>query len=166
MTFLQLSIKSELRCSGCRTGRDNKLHIWNRITELPPDLRVGGSATLSTVSTPALLYSMDINALNYCRFSLVLCSPQTPPPSSSSSKFEEMESALIALPNLIDSSTVNDLARITRPHPYLRRLMFGLFPRKTGYMQRSDRKETNRSLPHKQPPAETLQALSWHCIST
>ncbi|KAH6913058.1 WD-40 repeat-containing protein [Coprinopsis sp. MPI-PUGE-AT-0042] len=89
------------------TGRDNKLHIWKRITELLTDLRVGGSATLSTVSTPALLYSMDINALNYCRFSLVSFPPQTPPPGSSSTKLEETERALIALPNLIDSSTAD-----------------------------------------------------------
>src|SRR5687768_7368890 len=32
-------------------ARDNKLHVWRRVTELPADLRVGGSATLSNMSS-------------------------------------------------------------------------------------------------------------------
>lgn len=46
--------------------------------------------------TPGLVYSMDVNALNYCRFSLL--------PLSSGEDRDPV--ALIALPNLVDSSTV------------------------------------------------------------
>jgi hypothetical protein len=46
--------------------------------------------------TPGLVYSMDVNALNYCRFSLL----------SLSSGEDSDPAALIALPNLVDSSTV------------------------------------------------------------
>ncbi|EAU85514.2 hypothetical protein CC1G_06415 [Coprinopsis cinerea okayama7 len=47
---------------------------------------------------PSLAYSMDVNALNYCRFALL------PLPRDVAS--ESAPDALIALPNLIDSSTV------------------------------------------------------------
>ncbi|KAF8207616.1 WD40-repeat-containing domain protein [Mycena galopus ATCC 62051] len=50
-----------------------------------------GSAVLSDLPTPVLCYSLDVNALNYCRFSL-LPSPSNP------------DEGLIALPNLVESS--------------------------------------------------------------
>ncbi|KAF9474246.1 WD-40 repeat-containing protein [Pholiota conissans] len=76
-------------------GRDNKVHVWQRIKELPSEARIGGSAALPSLPTPVLCYSMDVNALNFCRFSL-LCLSQTSEPL-----------ALIALPNLVDSSTAD-----------------------------------------------------------
>ncbi|KIP11199.1 hypothetical protein PHLGIDRAFT_100170 [Phlebiopsis gigantea 11061_1 CR5-6] len=74
-------------------GRDNKLHVWN----LPVDSArpVGESATTPGLTAPALCVSMDVNALNYCRFSLL------PLPAGSSSG---EPTALIAVPNLIESS--------------------------------------------------------------
>ncbi|CAA7267117.1 unnamed protein product [Cyclocybe aegerita] len=79
-------------------GRDNKIHVWQRITELPSSARIGGSATLSDMQTPPLCYSMDVNALNFCRFSLLKMSP---------SPEDKTPKALLALPNLVDSTTVD-----------------------------------------------------------
>ncbi|TEB34631.1 WD40 repeat-like protein [Coprinellus micaceus] len=78
-------------------GRDNKLHVWNRIKELPASTRLGGSAAVPDLPTPELVCSMDVNALNYCRFSLL--------PLSSGEDSDP--AALIALPNLVDSSTAD-----------------------------------------------------------
>jgi hypothetical protein len=62
---------------------------------MPSSARLGGSAALPSLPTPTLRYSMDVNALNYCRFSLLrLC------------EGSEEAKALIALPNLVDSSVV------------------------------------------------------------
>ncbi|KAF8206583.1 WD-40 repeat-containing protein [Mycena galopus ATCC 62051] len=72
-------------------SRDHKLHVWTRVEDLPASARVGGSAVLSDLPTPVLCYSLDVNALNYCRFSL-LPSPSNP------------DEGLIALPNLVESS--------------------------------------------------------------
>ncbi|KAJ7494649.1 WD-40 repeat-containing protein [Mycena galericulata] len=73
-------------------ARDHKLHVWTRVQDLPASARVGGSAALSDLPSPALCYSLDVNALNYCRFSLL--------PDAQSDATE----ALIALPNLVESS--------------------------------------------------------------
>ncbi|KAF8907375.1 WD40-repeat-containing domain protein [Gymnopilus junonius] len=80
-------------------GRDNKLHVWQRVEETPFSARIGSSAGLPNLPTPTLCYSMDVNALNFCRFSLVILSDGTV--GNGKSK------ALIALPNLIDSSTAD-----------------------------------------------------------
>ncbi|CAK5269139.1 unnamed protein product [Mycena citricolor] len=75
-------------------SRDHKLHVWNLVVDLTPSARVGGAPGASApddVPKPSLCYSMDVNALNYCRFSLLSVSD---------------EDALIALPNLVESSEV------------------------------------------------------------
>ncbi|KAJ7352641.1 WD-40 repeat-containing protein [Mycena albidolilacea] len=72
-------------------SRNHKLHVWTRVEDLPASARVGGSAALSDLPSPVLCYSLDVNALNYCRFSLL--------PSAS-----HPDEALIALPNLVESS--------------------------------------------------------------
>src|SRR5882762_5713621 len=56
-----------------RHGRDNKLHVWTRVQGpvASASIRVGGSAALPGLQTPELCYSLDVNALNYCRFSLL-----------------------------------------------------------------------------------------------
>lgn len=77
-------------------GRDNKLHVWTRIEEMPSSARLGGSAALPSLPTPTLRYSMDVNALNYCRFSLLRLREGS-----------EEAKALIALPNLVDSSVAD-----------------------------------------------------------
>ncbi|KAL1744455.1 WD40-repeat-containing domain protein [Schizophyllum fasciatum] len=80
-------------------GRDNKLHAWPRPRELPASAQVGGSAVAGAAAHDSIqsnendrraVTSMDVNALNYCRFSL-LRSP-------------DHAGDLIALPNLVDSS--------------------------------------------------------------
>ncbi|KAI6115590.1 WD40-repeat-containing domain protein [Pisolithus croceorrhizus] len=72
-------------------GRDNKIHVWER-PEQSVAIRQVSAATLTESSAPPLCYSMDVNALNYCRFSLL--------PLSSSDE----TSALLAVPNLVESS--------------------------------------------------------------
>ncbi|KAI4520699.1 WD40 repeat-like protein [Schizophyllum commune Loenen D] len=74
-------------------GRDNKLLAWPRPRELPASAQLGGSAVpVAGGSTQQQglkqpTYTMDVNALNYCRFSLIHRSGSEP---------------LIALPNLAD----------------------------------------------------------------
>ncbi|KAJ1308077.1 hypothetical protein OPQ81_002142 [Rhizoctonia solani] len=72
-------------------GRDNKLYVW-RLTPAAP-LLVDAAST-PNLSTPTLVSSMDVNALNYCRFSLYPV--QSDPPR-----------ALLALPNLIESELID-----------------------------------------------------------
>lgn len=72
-----------------RSGRDNKLHIW----ELPVVLPSLGRLSASASGPPKLRSSMDVNALNYCRFSIL---PSTTQPGE----------AWMAMPNLTDSETV------------------------------------------------------------
>ncbi|KAJ3971907.1 WD40-repeat-containing domain protein [Lentinula raphanica] len=96
-------------------GRDNKLHVWNRPDESSTTFGIGSSAALPGLPTPTLRFSMDVNALNYCRFSLLSTSffrstrtsegEHLPSASSSSKTVPSSEyGALIALPNLIESS--------------------------------------------------------------
>lgn len=61
-----------------------------------PSIRKVGEATLTESSAPTLCYSMDVNALNYCRFSLLTPSPD----------IEEELTVLLAVPNLVESSLV------------------------------------------------------------
>ncbi|ETW83110.1 hypothetical protein HETIRDRAFT_238895, partial [Heterobasidion irregulare TC 32-1] len=74
-------------------SRDHKLHVWKRPTQ--GHSSVGDSALLPGLPNPALAYSMDVNSLNYCRFSLLPLGKSSPIAA---------EEALIALPNLIESS--------------------------------------------------------------
>lgn len=94
-----------LWCFYYRHGRDNKLHVWDRVSEptASASIRAGGITSASALSNPKLCYSMDVNSLNYCRFSLL----PTPLVSTDSNE------ALIALPNLIESSYVCTLEFIT-----------------------------------------------------
>ena len=82
--------------NACRHARDNKLHVWQRIKDTPFSARLGGSAALPSLPVPPLCYSFDVNALNFCRFSLLKLAFES----------EKESKALIALPNLVDSSTV------------------------------------------------------------
>jgi WD40 repeat protein len=78
-------------------ARDNKLHVWQRIKDIPFSARLGGSAALPSLPVPSICYSIDVNALNFCRFSLLKLAFES----------EKESKALIALPNLVDSSTVD-----------------------------------------------------------
>jgi len=77
-------------------GRDNKLRVWGRVLEAPESTTLGDTAARLNLSTPLLSYALDINALNYCRFSLLY---------DTAGSHEEKQ-AMIALPNLTDSSVV------------------------------------------------------------
>lgn len=93
ITFAGILINHNFNAhSICSHGRDNKLHVWTRIDE--QDLSIGGSASLPGLPTPMLCYSLDVNALNYCRFSLM---PIT---------YESSKKALVCIPNLVESSLV------------------------------------------------------------
>ncbi|KAF9061925.1 WD-40 repeat-containing protein [Rhodocollybia butyracea] len=93
-------------------GRDNKLHVWNRPDESSITSGIGGSAALSGLQPPTLKFSMDVNALNYCRFSLLATSTigsallpdSLPSTSTSEATLSQACPALIALPNLVESS--------------------------------------------------------------
>ncbi|KAM5538451.1 hypothetical protein V8D89_007784 [Ganoderma adspersum] len=74
-------------------GRDNKLHVWQAVKESARVL--GGSASLPGLQAPQLCYSIDVNALNYCRFSLL--------PLPEDTRTEDRR-ALIAVPNLVESA--------------------------------------------------------------
>jgi hypothetical protein len=110
-----------------RHARDNKLHVWTRIVELPASQRVGGGSASAFVSSsygineggindpthhPTLVFSMDVNALNFCRFSLLkmssahLCVHTGSTSRENDEDGDGEENALIALPNLIDSEVV------------------------------------------------------------
>ncbi|KIO34044.1 hypothetical protein M407DRAFT_13649 [Tulasnella calospora MUT 4182] len=79
-------------------GRDNKLHVWERVVA-PISVADMAGPELSTTGPP-LRYSLDVNALNFCRFSLL---PETRDGGESY--------ALVAVPNLVDSALV-DIWRI------------------------------------------------------
>lgn len=81
-----------------RHARDNKLHVWKLPIKRGP-ASLGGSAALPGLPTPELLYSLDVNALNYCRFSLLVLKRRNP-------SEPETGQALIAVPNLVESSMV------------------------------------------------------------
>ena len=83
-----------------RHGRDNKLHVWRTVKE--PIRVLGGSASLPGLQAPELCYSMDVNALNYCRFSLL--------PLPEDVRTDDRH-ALIAVPNLVESAHVRIFAR-------------------------------------------------------
>ncbi|SRR5258708_1659314 len=74
-------------------GRDNKLHVWKHSSQKLST--VGGSALAPGTLILELSYSLDVNALNFCRFSLL--SLDLP------SSVADMR-ALVAVPNLIESS--------------------------------------------------------------
>lgn len=105
-----------------RHGRDNKLHIWAGVhlgggasprrggnassdskagEEEPARTLGGGSAALPGLATPALLDTLDVNALNFCRFSLLAL-----PPAAAAADGRE---ALLAVPNLVESAYVRCL---------------------------------------------------------
>lgn len=71
-------------------GRDHKLHVWSRSVD---PIAVVESVNISEiVSAPPHLYSLDVNSLNFCAFSLLAGA--------------ESSTAKLALPNLIDSNYV------------------------------------------------------------
>ncbi|KAG1814716.1 uncharacterized protein BJ212DRAFT_1481907 [Suillus subaureus] len=81
--------------------RDNKVCIWARPEE-SASIRQG-PATLSDLSTPTICYSPDINALNYCRFSLL---------------GESKQEGLLAVPNLVESALADIWLLSSRQRPH------------------------------------------------
>lgn len=97
--IFEVHSEDSMSSSNYRHGRDNKLHVWKTLVDSAA--RVREAASQPDLPTPELEYSMDVNALNYCRFSLL--------PISGSSDFGEDAHALIAVPNLVESSLVCSL---------------------------------------------------------
>ncbi|KAI0267724.1 WD40 repeat-like protein [Gloeopeniophorella convolvens] len=79
-------------------ARDNKLHLWTRPFQ-PPESTVGGSAAAPDVPALALECSLDVNALNYCRFALLRAGGRA-----------AGDQALLAVPNLVESSLASPRA--------------------------------------------------------
>ncbi|KAG9086569.1 ASTRA complex subunit [Ceratobasidium sp. 370] len=81
-------------------GRDYKLHVWRLTPAVPLLADAAGSPTLAT---PTIVFSLDVNTLNYCRFALC---PTT------------RGKALLALPNLVESELIDvwDIPSATRLH--------------------------------------------------
>ena len=77
-------------------GRDNKLHVWKLSSQTLSTL--GGSALAPGTLILELCYTLDVNALNFCRFSL-LSLDVSPAPSA-----DMRMRALVAVPNLVESS--------------------------------------------------------------
>ncbi|KAF8602882.1 WD40 repeat-like protein [Ceratobasidium sp. AG-I] len=84
-------------------GRDNKLHVWRLAPAVPLLADAAGTPTLEN---PTNTFSLDVNSLNYCRFSLYSV------PGSSPSR------TLLALPNLIESELIDvwEIPSATRLH--------------------------------------------------
>ena len=80
-----MSTWSEGQVADLRQGRNNKLHVYERLHVE----RLDGAAAAS--SGPPIQTSMDSNSLNFCRFAL------TP----------YGDRALMALPNLVDSELID-----------------------------------------------------------
>ncbi|KAG8743216.1 ASTRA complex subunit [Ceratobasidium sp. 428] len=81
-------------------GRDYKLHVWRLAPTVPLLADAAGSPTLAT---PTIVFSLDVNALNYCRFALYPVS---------------RGKALLALPNLVESELIDiwEIPSTTRLH--------------------------------------------------
>jgi len=88
-------------------GRDNKLHVW--ILPEDPAEKLREAASQPDLPTPELASSLDVNALNFCRFSLLpLDHVQT----------DGIDDAYVAVPNLVESSQADiwSLSTLSRPH--------------------------------------------------
>lgn len=96
LTGCYVLIQDDLAIHRYSHGRDNKLCVWGRVVEAPESTTLGDTAARLNLTTPQLSYALDVNALNYCRFSL-LCDP---------AHSHEEKRAMIALPGLIDSTVV------------------------------------------------------------
>ncbi|KZT39145.1 WD40 repeat-like protein [Sistotremastrum suecicum HHB10207 ss-3] len=86
-------------------GRDNKLHIWQRPGKAAQLTETAGSPDLAT---PQLLKTLDVNSLNYCRFSIMNLYDTT----------DLGYTGMLAIPNLVDSSVADiwSLPSLTRIH--------------------------------------------------
>ncbi|KAK2460896.1 hypothetical protein APHAL10511_007366 [Amanita phalloides] len=87
-------------------ARDNKLHVWDRAGEKeeeepPAAMRIGSTAALVDLPTPGLRYSMDVNALNFCRFSLLRLAGSRGLGAAAGTR------GLLALPNLVESGAAD-----------------------------------------------------------
>ncbi|KAJ7104239.1 hypothetical protein B0H15DRAFT_809146 [Mycena belliarum] len=76
-------------------SRDHTLNVWDRVQDLPA---AAAAASALEAPAPALRYSLAVNALNYCRFSLLPSAPDLADADA------DAEDALLALPNLVESS--------------------------------------------------------------
>lgn len=80
-----------------RHGRDNKLHVWKKIKDVSLNVEAlgGSAASPQGIPVPELAYSLDVNALNFCSFSVLEVNF-----NYNTGLNEEL---LIAVPNLVES---------------------------------------------------------------
>ncbi|KAL2862321.1 WD40 repeat domain-containing protein [Aspergillus lucknowensis] len=123
-----LEVKGFTLGNGCLTevfthGRDHKLRVWRfRVLDeeilskrLPVD--ENGSSSKGQIQTkPWLIHSLPVNALNFCAFSMLslsgISSPNPVPGEEGKGEIPP-SSALIAVPNALDSGAI-DLFQLPR----------------------------------------------------
>ncbi|EIW84057.1 WD-40 repeat-containing protein [Coniophora puteana RWD-64-598 SS2] len=90
-------------------GRDNKLYVWQRVEESEA-VRVGGAAVTTYderegAPPPPRILELDVNALNYCRFSVLPFSRTDEQAAAGpNGDTQKADPCLLAVPNLVDSS--------------------------------------------------------------
>ncbi len=133
--------------------------MWRAVKE--PARVLGGSASLPGLQAPELCYSMDVNALNYCRFSLL------PLPEDACTGARR---ALVAVPNLVESAHVRTslaglgaidvdvhIAANADPCWGVFRQTYGRSPENNACMRLSDKQARSRRHP---PTVATCATLS------
>ena len=95
-----LSSRANHPPSSHRHGRDNKLHVWKKAkdTSLNVEALGGSAASPQGIPVPELVYSLDVNALNFCPFSMLGVNY-----NYNTGRNEEL---LVAVPNLVESCWV------------------------------------------------------------
>lgn len=110
LSFYLTQRKGVLIVKCCRHGRDNKLLVWQLAFEDECNMEktLPVEAITTTQKLPWLLYSMPVNALNFCSFAM--CYDGIPPPRPSTKAIKgtnTIKPILFAVPNAIDSGGVS-----------------------------------------------------------
>ena len=103
-----LALRADKRSS--RHGRDNKLLVWQlgEDDEHAMESSLPVEANSQTAKQPWLLYSMPVNALNFCPFTMCYDGmPQSPPSNNTGIQQVVVHPILFAVPNAIDSGGVS-----------------------------------------------------------
>ena len=66
-----LSSQADFPPSVHRHGRDNQLHVWKKVKDASLNVEALGGSIVLPQGIPELMYSLDVNALNSCSFSML-----------------------------------------------------------------------------------------------
>ncbi|KDN47719.1 WD40 repeat-like protein, partial [Tilletiaria anomala UBC 951] len=91
------------------SGRDNELHVWSLSGKGKEDRGSESQPSATSLPQPAKLYTVAVNAMNYCRFSILACGDAPGRPHSEDLGCPEM---LIAVPHTLESAYI-DLLRVS-----------------------------------------------------